>query len=224
MLRATDRLNEAEFFLGKLKETGEKDPEFRYYLSALLSASRSITLVLQEDLRPKYGEKFNEWWESRRESVSHGPFSFGTIRNLRNVFQKKGSRLPLLFKSEDSDEKSGTAEITWDPSRGSEGLEKLVINFPPGITIKLEDVQGESKEELDERLTAKVMEIDSDLYSDVLKRQLESGLKLSGFVLSDDVPPLPFDSIVEGFSNYLASVRIVVEEAEREFPFKLAKE
>ena len=45
MLRAIDRLEEAEFFLEKLRETEGRGREFRYYLSALVSATRSIGWV-----------------------------------------------------------------------------------------------------------------------------------------------------------------------------------
>jgi hypothetical protein len=60
-----DRLEEARFFLGQLRQHKAREarpnkppPEhFRYYLNAFLNAARSVTLVLEKEEPEKYNER-----------------------------------------------------------------------------------------------------------------------------------------------------------------------
>jgi hypothetical protein len=59
-------LNEARFFLGHLREEAAKGASthpvnFRYYLSALLSAARSVTFYLQNEAKARYDAWFPRW-------------------------------------------------------------------------------------------------------------------------------------------------------------------
>ena len=80
MLRAEDRLAEADFFLGKVEESGGRGREFRYYFAALARATRSISLVLQADLRSAHASRFDSWWEEKKASLPPGPISFDGSR------------------------------------------------------------------------------------------------------------------------------------------------
>lgn len=74
------KLAEAEFFHRKLMEVGRShfspEPEaFVYYLSAFVSAGRSVTLVLQVEHKQKYDEWFPNWEarlpEAQRALLEH---------------------------------------------------------------------------------------------------------------------------------------------------------
>jgi len=72
VIEATQKkLGEAKFFLRHL-ETEAKKPNsdrevFRYYLSAFLSASRSITWFLQKENKPLYDSSYQAWKQRLEE-------------------------------------------------------------------------------------------------------------------------------------------------------------
>jgi hypothetical protein len=95
-LFAEDKLNEAFYFLGLLKRFHHKIPEMFYYLSAFLSATRSISFVLQKDLKGQFGETFETWWDLKIKEMDGTTIEhFKTIKNLRNNFLKEGNSLPI---------------------------------------------------------------------------------------------------------------------------------
>ena len=73
MIEATKKkLREAIFFFDALsEESGQavrNDPEiFSYYLSAFLSAARSVTFALQWEEKEKYDKWFPEWRDGLAE-------------------------------------------------------------------------------------------------------------------------------------------------------------
>ncbi len=63
------KLREATFFLSKLHTVernafGQDPEEFAYYLSAFLSAARSVTLMLQVEQKVEYDQWFASWKDS----------------------------------------------------------------------------------------------------------------------------------------------------------------
>ena len=66
-----DKLLEAEFFLKQLGTTSSLDTEARYYFSAFVSASRSVTFALQKSLKGIDG--FDGWYKSIREQLQTDP-------------------------------------------------------------------------------------------------------------------------------------------------------
>lgn len=81
-----DRLVEAEFFLNQMK--GKPLPEFGYFLNAFLSASRSVTFVLQQSMSPVLG--FDSWYDEQRNSYLTQDRAMKFFLELRNVSQKQG--------------------------------------------------------------------------------------------------------------------------------------
>ncbi len=214
MLRAKDKLEEAEFFLEKLKETSGKGKEFSYYLSACASAMRSITLVLQTDLRSEHGSRFDDWWNEKKQTVPNSPISFEEIVNIRNVFQKKGSFLPADFSLEINGQALGNTQIRLDPTTKEFSITyKVPRNKIPSISRR----EGESDDEFINRMIEEALKKAIPSMLDDFSDYEEGELVLLGYSIIDGSPPLPFDSIVTGFSKYLFSIRGIVEEAEREF-------
>jgi len=93
MIERTQRkLREAQFFLGKLVQEGGRvvrsDPEaFGFYLSALLSAARSVTWALQFEEKDKYDAWFPNWL-ARRPADDQEFLAF--LKDQRNYEQKRG--------------------------------------------------------------------------------------------------------------------------------------
>jgi len=96
--RTQEKLNEARFFLGKLDErnvrTDERwqvTPELRYYLSAFISAARSVTWVMRSEYQGTSG--WNDWYDSKKP-VDEGVRFLKGINDLRVRTEKLG---PLEF-------------------------------------------------------------------------------------------------------------------------------
>lgn len=224
MLRALDRLEEAEFFLRKAEETGGKRPEFRYYFSALVSAARSITWVLQHDLRSKHGANFDSWWEARKAAIPASPIPFDVIAQLRNVLQKEGSRLPLeVYSAEVSGGPVDAIEIWHDPAQGREGVTMISLKPKPGAWRYRFTIEGESEEELERQREGARKEFARKAFQELMSQFSSIDLaqldfRLLGFALEEDSSPLPFDEVMKGFKDYLSAMRQLVEDAQATFP------
>ncbi len=106
------KAKEAEFHLRQAKKHYQEDDEFSYFLSAFLSAARSITFYMQKQYGKKTG--FPEWYcmeqtrmvadeelrclkEARVEDVHRKPVHIGTTRAVSCSFDailvKEGDEL-----------------------------------------------------------------------------------------------------------------------------------
>ncbi|NQE51950.1 hypothetical protein C5S29_00055, partial [ANME-1 cluster archaeon GoMg3.2] len=67
------KVQEAEYFLSKMKEILEDENVFYYNLSAFSSAARSITFYMQKQYRSKYGKDFDEWYRPKEQKMKDDP-------------------------------------------------------------------------------------------------------------------------------------------------------
>ncbi len=65
---ADEKLQEAVYFLEQMRSTTENPDAFRWNLSALLSAARSVTFYLEKEFSREPG--FREWYQERREEMA----------------------------------------------------------------------------------------------------------------------------------------------------------
>ena len=65
------KLQEAEYFLSKMKQTLEDDNVFYYYHTAFVSAARSITLYMQKQYKHRNG--FDEWYSPKQLKMKDDP-------------------------------------------------------------------------------------------------------------------------------------------------------
>ncbi len=93
MIDATQKkLREARFFLQHLVLESQRltldEPEaFGYFLSAFLSAARSVTFAIQNEEKQKYDDWFPTWFDNLSESDSS---LMNFLKTQRNVEQKQG--------------------------------------------------------------------------------------------------------------------------------------
>ncbi|MEP4094586.1 hypothetical protein [Reichenbachiella sp.] len=66
------KVSEVDFFLGKMISANRNWSEFSYYLSAFLSASRSVTLALQHF---KSIPDFNDWYDTHQSKLKSDPLA-----------------------------------------------------------------------------------------------------------------------------------------------------
>lgn len=84
-----EKLLEAEYFLIKMNRTNGLELQFE--LNAFLSASRSVTFVLQNSMSRVPG--FSSWYEFKQEAMKADP-TMRFFLELRNISQKQG---PISF-------------------------------------------------------------------------------------------------------------------------------
>jgi hypothetical protein len=65
MSAARETSLEAEYFLQRMRENSSDRDDFKYNLSAFLSAARSVRWVLCEEHKNK--PNFERWWNSKRK-------------------------------------------------------------------------------------------------------------------------------------------------------------
>lgn len=91
----TSKVAEADFFLDRLTEKDGYLPEFEFYLSAFVSAARSVTFALQAVMSKYPG--FREWYPSRQDRLAQSALARFFV-TLRNHAQKVGT-LPIQHKA-----------------------------------------------------------------------------------------------------------------------------
>ena len=64
MSRTTRKLDEARFFMARLEDSTAAHPQFDYFLSAFVSASRSVSWVMKAECKERPG--WLEWYESKQ--------------------------------------------------------------------------------------------------------------------------------------------------------------
>jgi len=202
MLRARDRLKEAEFFLQRLDGAAGTEPDSRYFFAALVSATRSVTLVLQSYLRPRFEDRFDAWWTVAASQIRPSPLDFATLRDTRNVLQKQGNRLPLVTVVETYD----TGPVVWlsatfDPSRGVEGLEQAEVAPRAAAASAPSTVFSEA-------LAAAIAGTSSPATSS------------RTYTLPKAMDSVSFDTLVASFRAHLRDLDALLAEAEQRFPIE----
>ncbi|BFI95687.1 MAG: hypothetical protein RSP_11970 [Rhodanobacter sp.] len=90
LLLVEERLLEAEYFTGLMRRRG--GAEFGYCLNAFVSASRSVTFLIQKEMARVSG--FDAWWSGQQKAMSRDP-AMRFFLELRNYSQKEG-RISLV--------------------------------------------------------------------------------------------------------------------------------
>lgn len=148
--RSRERFEVAEYHLLKMKEASGSQ-EFKYYLSAFLSAARSITWILdKENKRSEYSGQFVEWYG---DTSSGGEYREGTksremkhddlfqyMAELRNYVIKEGPPRGRWHSTRLSNpgDTGESVEIDWGANESEEALISggdVTITPPSGSSI-----------------------------------------------------------------------------------------
>ena len=96
MTNTRDKLNEAKYFLEKMREAASDPDKVRYELTAFLSASRSITQIMQKEFSGKPG--FIDWYTQKQKEMAQN----GTLKYLhrqRSITFHEHPVLPYPIKA-----------------------------------------------------------------------------------------------------------------------------
>jgi len=94
MSRTQDKLEEAHFFLQKLKEHYAQQPDVDYYLSAFISSSRSVIWVMQSEYSNIKG--WRDWYDSREPTLEESIF----LKSVNEVRIRSEKKEPLRMSTE----------------------------------------------------------------------------------------------------------------------------
>jgi hypothetical protein len=85
------KIGEAKFFLARMEESFHDRETFRYYLSAFLTAARSVIQYAREESRSKGRQQWYEETIAGNNILSHG--SQTTVRNRFADWPETGDRV-----------------------------------------------------------------------------------------------------------------------------------
>lgn len=216
--RSRRKLAESEYFLRGLRDTGGKYPEFGYILSAFLSALRSIGFVLQSDLRGRYGERFDAWWEAEKAALPNLAVPFDVIRELRNQALKQGELLPgMVFVLKLKHDVVDEVRFTINTSEGKLAIKREEYKFHTGTGPEISVQNPEDDREFRRKLEAEGIPALARILSELDESKPDFDVSSIGYLLAAGGVPLSFDQVVEGFKKHLDVMRRVVERAEKTF-------
>jgi hypothetical protein len=98
------KLEEARFFLTKIKENQQTFPDIQYYCSAFISSARSILWIMRSEYHGENG--WDSWFESLKPKAGSSEKKFITVLNDIRVRLEKleplrvGISLELRFPKE----------------------------------------------------------------------------------------------------------------------------
>jgi hypothetical protein len=208
--RSRRKINEAAFFLDRISESRGNHPEFGYYLSAFLSAVRSVGFVLQADLRSQFRERFDPWWEETKAALPPLRVPFSVIVELRNQAQKAGELLPGLIVVARVDHPC-VEEVTFtlDLRDGRAVIAKEEYRFKEGSAPRLELVNPDDSSEIAKKIVPALRGVFESLNSGEPNFEITSVM----YQLDRDEPAVSFEELVEGFTEHVEAMRRVVTEA-----------
>jgi hypothetical protein len=212
--RSRRKLAEAAFFLRYMSETKGHHPEFGYYMSAFLSAVRSIGFVIQADLRRSFGPRFEVWWESARLSMPAPRVPFAVIAERRNQALKVGELLPgvrVVIRLEHPAVEE--VVLTVDLRGGRIVTKSKEYKFRPGGEPTLHLADPNDSEALLEQLVPLLKPILDSLDAD------EPAFTISeiGYELHRTLPAVTFDEMIRGFQEHVSAMEEIVSDADHLF-------
>jgi len=218
-MRSRDKLYETQFYLRQMRKfaaeysAGDHKAfhRFRFSFNSFVSASRSITFVLQKDLKSRYSTEFDNWYEEERIALAE----FAQFTKIRNVILKEGSRLPLSeICYEDSDGNIFT--IVWD--HAGDDIEQLIgysIDLGPKHEIGRYFPAGATEDELKTWAAAALQEHLTTMdMACLLTRAKMLSQKLR---IDDDGPAISIEEFITVCANYAEALRAIVEKAYAKF-------
>ncbi len=127
-MRAIDKLKQTKYHLDNMIYFGENIlslPKFvdqvevinklRYEFSAYVTSSRSVTFVLQKDLRTKFTDRFDDWYNQQKKSLFTDD-KFNQFIKIRNMLEKEGNVIPHIILHALSDQ-GNLAKLEFDFSQ-----------------------------------------------------------------------------------------------------------
>lgn len=136
--RSRDKLNEASYFLARMKESPrDQRVPFVYYLSAMVSAARSVTYVIQDEFAHVPG--FPDWYLGVRQKMKQDDLmTFMNAIRVENVHKaavRPKARITIPVSAG-----SVSVEMELEVPGSQPGVRQIVglertVTAPPGTNV-----------------------------------------------------------------------------------------
>jgi len=183
----------------------------RFAFNAFVSSARSVTFVLQKDLRSKEGEAFNIWYSNAKQLLT----SHSNLADARTVTQKEGNRIPL---SETEYEHPGGTKYTvvWDLSHNDpNAFVSIDINLGLTDEVGKQFDTAPTEVELQEWAIAAASEYLNN--TDIAKRLSESKRHPLRLIINKGESSMSVDELISHCTSYADSLEHLLIDAERTF-------
>lgn len=213
--RSRRKLAEAAFFLDQLRRSEGRHPGFGYYLSAFLSALRSVGLVLQADLRGRFGAAFDGWWETAKASLPTMRVPFSVIVELRNQALKRGELLPQMIVTVRVDHQAvEEVAFTLDLQEGRIEVANESYKFRQGKGPLMQLANPNDSFEFDQEFKRVIPELRESF------RSLEESnfdVASVAYLMERGGEAVSFSELVEGFAQHIAAMDRLLCDVEDRF-------
>ena len=214
--RSHRKVTEAAFFLDRLSETKGRHPEFGYYLSAFLSALRSVGFVLQTDLRRRFGLRFNDWWERAKASLQMRRIPFPIIVELRNQALKTGELLPGLRVVARIDHPS-VEEVTFTLDLRHGQIRTAQEDVHVSKQWCADGATGTHNPDGSDKLIEQLIPALRDVFRSLNEDEPLFEVSSLEYQVDRSGPAVSFTEMVEGFAEHVAAMQRLVAEADALF-------
>lgn len=215
--RSNRKLEEALFFLERLRDSQGAQPTFEYYLSAFLSAWRSVGFVLQADLRRHFGGEFDAWWDAAKALLPEPRIPFSVLAELRNQALKEGETLPGMQVVVSVDHpKIEQVTYTVLVQRGQGQVVGEYYQFHGGAWPPIPASGFDDKSEFRDAFYQLFPMIRSAIEL-VDTGEVPFEVSNVGYVVDHRYQALSFEELVDSFDEHLSATRALLEEADLRF-------
>lgn len=145
-----EKLGEAEYFYQQMKTAFiEGRSEYVYLINAFVSASRSVTFVMQKEYAKSEG--FTDWWSNNEAKKTQSFDSFNSLRTItehQRLVNKSGHVWGATFNfGEGIESKDGIVKVGFN-FEGSKPTAHVIATNEDGSEREVEDIAGEIKEDI----------------------------------------------------------------------------
>jgi hypothetical protein len=183
-------------------------------LSAFLSAIRSVGWVLQSDLRGRYRDRFDTWWEEKKACLPIATVPFSVIVQLRNQALKSGELLPgmrVVVRLDHPAVEEAAFTVNLREGRIVTSAEEYKFRREGAPTLRLCDPND--LDEVATQLIPALRPVFESLNQDEPPFEVSSLL----YKLEDAAPAVTFAEMVDSFRQHVDVMREIIAEGDELF-------
>jgi hypothetical protein len=236
-LRARQKLTETQFFLKELKRNKNDFDMFQRHLSAFASAWRSVTCVLQKDIKTTLTDtpransnELMKWYRKEAEALRALPHA-GALLELRNALLHEGSVLPVYqFVLVGLTDEFQKIEVSYDPATSQ--FIKLGWQIDPSAALRHEALVRLPKPMTAEEAKNAIVENQGKVWEECLKKliaqferlnsatklMIEKKEKVTGYiqvVIDKAGTTMPLDEFITVLEDRTDSLEQLITKAEK---------
>lgn len=235
-LRAREKLTEARFFLEELKRNRNNWNNFQRYLSAFIAAWRSVTWVLQKDIKTtltdaarENSDELMKWYREEAQILRALPHAKALLE-LRNVLEKEGGRLPVYqfvvigltdeFKRLELSYDASTSQfvkVGWEIDPTAALPRGAIMRLPKPMRAEEAKNWMEENQEKVQKETLNIVLRQMERAAAAIKKLANGKIKAAGYIqliIDNAGTTMPFDDFINLLEDHINSLEQLIAKAE----------